>query len=216
MTYRDIDWPEYETAAHEALSRIGKTEDTVSGRDLPVDPELYLRKHGIKLFPRPGLKRDTGAMAYVGKYNGQLQVFIDDYHYHYCPESSIFSIGEELGHILFHLGNVDQIDSVEEWRAVLDKNRLHHRYIEQQAKTFSSHFILPSFIFTRYVIELIEDKVDSLSRSPFKQPAMMSMNIAEEVCDTIGLSADIINIALQRGPDHPLTKIIKHYPILKN
>ena len=92
MNYRHITFKENQERAHEILDFYGIT----SKSDMPVDPEPILRKMGISIVPFRGLKFRHGPLGFVTKTNSDLQVWVDEHHYINQPESSLFTIGEEL------------------------------------------------------------------------------------------------------------------------
>lgn len=125
MRYNKYSFKDYQGKADKLLNDYNILNST----DLPVDPELLLRKLGYVLVPHKNLKCDYGIKGCVIKYNSKLQVHIDEYHYENQTETCLFTIGEEIGHIVLHLNEIKHIESIEDWNSILKENYDYHKYI---------------------------------------------------------------------------------------
>ncbi len=208
MNYRDIPFKEYQDTAITILREHGF--DRFS--NIPVDPEVIIRRRGIRLIPWKDLKRDWAILGCVVKYEQGLQILIDEYHYFEQPESSLFTLGEELGHIELHLIDLDSITSIKKWINTLSKNDKYHKYIEQQAKCFSSHLILPNFIFESYTLDWTKKHIKEINKfRSFSHDGLANL-IGSLITDDLEVSEYIISLALLRWPDRIIDKIVKQYP----
>ena len=210
MNYRHITFAENQACAYEILRIHGISEKD----DLPIDPELILRKIEIDVVPYPGLTFKFGAQGFVTKINGAFQVWVDENHYYHHPDSSLLTIGEELGHIKLHLESVDNISSIEEWIKQVVATEEYYAFMEQQAKTFSSHIILPSFSFNPYVLEWIDHNIGRVRKLKSPNHKELAYAIASIMAKDLGISEYIIEITLNRWPDPAIFKIMQAYPDL--
>ena len=160
MTYREIPFSEYQQKANALLRKHGISEND----KLPIDPENIIRLEGIELIPSPQLKQRFGIRGCVVKYNDQLQIYIDDYHYDNEPESCFLTMGEELGHCILHLVDFGKIRTIRDWMDISKKNRDFSRFIENQARMFGSNIILPSFILEGYLMKWVRLNLKSIQR----------------------------------------------------
>lgn len=211
MNYRHITFKENQERAHEILDFYGIT----SKSDMPVDPEPILRKMGISIVPFRGLKFRHGPLGFVTKTNSDLQVWVDEHHYINQPESSLFTIGEELGHIILHIEDCDIIKSIDDWSHIALRNLQFYDKLENQAKTFSGNIILPSFIFDDYVLDWIgghPEHREELMSTSFED---LAYTTAFLIKDDLGISPSILEIILkERWPNPVVYQIAGKFPDL--
>ncbi|NGX46465.1 MAG: hypothetical protein K940chlam2_01656 [Chlamydiae bacterium] len=211
MNYRHVTFKENQERAHEILDFYGITSES----DMPVDPEPILWKMGISVVPFRGLRFRYGPLGFVTKINSDLQVWVDEHHYINQPESSLFTIGEELGHIILHLEDFDIIKSIDDWNRIALRNLQFYDKLENQARTFSANIILPSFIFDDYVL-------DWISKHPGHREELMSTSFddlayktAFLIKDDLGISPSILEIILtERWPNPVVYQIAGKFPDL--
>lgn len=209
LKYREITFPENQVIATNLLREHGYDEKS----RIPIDPELVIREKGIDLIPFPGLRRDHGLKGCVAKQEGSLQILIDKWHYEE-DETSIFTLGEELGHCVLHLIDLDKVKSVSDWIRIVYQNKSVSRYIEQQARVFSSNILLPHFSFCDYVLSWTAANLTSISTFSNLTVESLSENIASLLEDEIPLSHWILDYTLRRWPDRTIDQIVAKYPSL--
>lgn len=210
MKYRSIPFQEYQARATKILEDCGVGEKD----HLPIDPERIIRKLGMQPIPMKDLKVNFGVKGFVAKYRSALQIYVDEYHYLYEPESSLFTLAEELGHTVLHLIDFEKINSIKDWIAVVAQNARYHKYVEQQARCFASHLLLPEFLFDRYVQKWMRENVRDVKRWNHFSYESLAQNVGFLMADELGVSEWIIGFSLMRWPDHLIEKIVQMHPDL--
>ncbi len=208
MTYREITFAKNQQIADRLLSDCDITEKS----NLPIDPEAILRKKGHLVIPMLNMKRNYGVLGCVAKSGRSLQVYIDEYYYLNEPDRSLFTLGEELGHIYLHLFDLENVKSVEDWIKVLVANSDHHKRIEAQARLFSSNILLPHYIFDPFVLRWVKQNINQLKAFPRISPGTLADTIALFLEDELGVSQSILSIVLRRWPDQLIGRITKNHP----
>lgn len=211
MRYQKISFKDNQEKANQILRYYGLDSPD---HELPIDPELILRKMRIQPIPRKNLQKEHGIKGFVCIKNHSFQVFIDEFHYFEQEESSRFTLGEELGHIILHLEEVDEIKDLQDWMRVIVETSKHHRYIESQARTFASNIILPEGAFKPYVLAWVGRHLTSLKRMKNISHEDLAFNIASDITEDLPVSNYIVQIALNRWPDRIILSVIDHYPEL--
>lgn len=210
MTFREIPFSEYQNAANKLLRKHGVSEKDL----LPIDPEMILRKEGLGLNTSLPLQKQFGIRGCVVKRQGRLEIYVDEYHYMNESESCHLTIGEELGHSIIHLEEIEKINSIQDWMKIVHANHQHSRFIESQARMFGCNLILPSFIFEDFLEKWVEVNVDGIQCFNNHSPDALQGNIATLLQDDLALSYWIIYFSLGRWPDRPIDKIIRRFPQL--
>jgi hypothetical protein len=210
LTYREIPFRENQRLANEVLRRFGFDESS----DLPIDPELIIRQMGMDFIPVRGLKKNFGIKGCVVKYGDALQILIDEYHYENEPESSILTLGEELGHSVLHLVDIDSIKSIKQWMREVHRNTSRNAYIHSQARLFASNLILPAFVFDAYVLGWVESHLGEIQRFTNLSEDGLSSTIGFLMEDELEVSSWIIGITLGRWPNPAIKQITAQFPEL--
>lgn len=209
MKYRRIPFRESHDRANELLELCGIGPDST----IPIDPEVIRRQLGIDVVPYRGLNFRCGLLGGVIKVRKKLQVWIDEDHYLKQPQSSLFTLGEELGHIVLHLEEeLDQITSIEDWIKITVATEEYYDYMETQAKTFSTNIILPSFIFDPYTLKWVDRNLKTIKKHNNTTKEELVYNIASDLEGELSVSAYIIEIVLnKRWPNPLIDQIIEKY-----
>ncbi len=210
MKYRKITLTQNQYKANELLKFFGITRKS----DLPIDPETIIRKMGYQIVVYPGLLFRLGLLGGVVKINSRLQIWIDKKQYQES-DSALFTLGEELGHIVLHLEDFTNISSIKDWFQIIQSfNEEHFIYTETQAKTFSSNILLPNFIFDSYTIEWVGKHLKQIDKLSNTTTDDLAWNIASLMAKSIKTSPSIIDITLKRWPNPLIGQITKQYPDL--
>lgn len=210
MKYRKITLTQNQYKANELLKFFGITRKS----DLPIDPETIIRKMRYQIVVYPGLLFRLGLLGGVVKSNSRLQIWIDKKHYQES-DSALFTLGEELGHIVLHLEDFTNISSIKDWFQIIQSfNEEHFIYTETQAKTFSSNILLPNFIFDSYTIEWVGKHLKQIDKLSNTTTDDLAWNIASLMAKSIKTSPSIIDITLKRWPNPLIGQITKQYPDL--
>jgi Zn-dependent peptidase ImmA (M78 family) len=211
LTFRHITFQENQAAANRLLKSYGY-EDT-SG--IPIDPERIIRRMRLGPVPFANLRKNFGIKGMVTKYGEKVQIWIDEYHYENEPESSMFTLGEELGHCVLHLEECGEIKSVEQWMRIMHRDRDQNKFIHAQAKLFASNILLPAFVFDSYAMEWVCKNLKDIVRFAGISPGELASTIAFLMEDDLGLSQQIIEHTLTRWPNQAIKQIREGFPELR-
>ncbi len=211
MTYRHITFQDNQTEANRILRSYGYN----AGSAIPIDPEKVARKMGWGTVPYANLRKNYGIKGFVTKYGEKLQIWIDEYHFQYEPESSLLTVGEELGHCVLHLEGCGNIESAEQWMEIMYRNQKHHSFIHQQARLFASNIMLPAFVFDTYVREWVRENLEDVKKFARVSPNDLASTIGFLMEDELGLSQWIIEHTLKRWPNPVVNQIKESYPELQ-
>lgn len=213
MKYRNIPFTEYQQRANQLLDFFGITAES----SIPIDPEIFLRQIGFDIVPYPGLWFRFGLKGAVIKVKDKRQVWIDEDHYFNQPESSLLTLGEELGHIILHLDeDSDDVSSIRDWISKTTATEEYYDYIENQARTFASNIILPSFIFDPFTLGWVSKNLDIIKERNNTTREDLAYNIASLMSDVVSVSPYIIEITLNRWPNPLIDQILEKHPELIN
>lgn len=184
--------------------------------DMPIEPDLLASQMDIYIGAAKDLKRNYGIKGVCCLVDGKFEIFIDERHWEDEPQSSIMTIGEELGHIILHLDGYENI-KYDDW--ILEAGKITHdrnRYLHQEARYLASNIIFPAAKFTDYVLDLVERNIKDYSRRFNFNNHILAGNIAADMEDELEVSMDICQIALQRWPDYPIGAVVRKFPAIKN
>lgn len=175
------------------------------GNKIPMQVELLANKMEFIVETFEGLQTRFDSKGFVFWNNNlkQFQIIIDNDHYNNDAESYLFTISEEISHIILHSDIFKQVESLED-RLKLDADigESTHRYIEMQAKSLASEILLPTDLFYDYVSEWVKNNVKILKdEKPINQDDFISI-LSRKLRTELGLSEIIIKRALVRdfGP----------------
>lgn len=204
-TYEFEDYPKI---ANDLFEKYGIDQS------VPVDPEIIAMEMNIPIVPAPGLKRDYGIKGVCCLVDGNFEIYIDKYHYYYEVESSLFTIGEEIGHIILHIDGHQKI-TFDSWKKEASKiTEQKNKYLHQEARSISSHIIFPANTFTDYAINMVDKNYKDYNSRWNRDKADLAENIAEDIASDVDISQHICKFSLLRWPDKPIDKIIERWPDL--
>ncbi|RPJ06626.1 MAG: ImmA/IrrE family metallo-endopeptidase [Spirochaetaceae bacterium] len=200
MKYRDISFKEYRDKADKLLQLHGFVDAKI-----PIDPERLIRKMGdIDIIPYKNLYIDyrvKGMVAYIVK-RQRFQIYIDEYHYDNQTKSSLFTLAEELGHLILHLDNREALPSHQDkWADILKLNHENHKNMENQARTFGSNIILPHKIFDPFAMDWVKKNEAIIRKHANYTPEGLAQTIGFHLEDVLEVSQYILQISLLRYPD---------------
>jgi Zn-dependent peptidase ImmA (M78 family) len=212
-----IGFVEAKTIVESFLNRHGINYQSDLPIRLPVNIELLAVKTGCPVSTIDGLRSefDLRGLVFKKTHQDNFEILIDSYHYQEEEYSSLFTIAEELAHILIHKSIFEQIRSIED-RMELDNtiNESTRRLIEMQAKRVGSELLLPDFLFRPFMLKWYENnqkKVDD--DRPIDKNDLLSF-VSIEVGHRLGLSDRIIRRALERNnPSSIIDELIATFKV---
>jgi Zn-dependent peptidase ImmA (M78 family) len=184
---------------------------------LPVNVELLAAKTGCPVSTIDGLRPefDLRGLVYKNIHKDKFEIIIDSHHYQEEEYFSLFTIAEELAHLLIHKSIFEQIHSIED-RTKLDTviNESTRRLIEMQAKRVGSELLLPDFLFRPYMIKWFETNQKKVEDDRPIDKNDLLLFVSNEVSRRLGLSEHNIRRAPERSnPISIINELIKMFKI---
>ncbi len=205
--FKEMSFGEIQRKAEDLLSFNGFDQI----RTLPLNIEKLARLMKIQIVPMDGLKKEYGIKGCVVKCSKGFSILLDSYHYERQEESSVFTIGEEVGHIILHLNDVEDVTTINEWMHIVVCNENYRAYIEQQARVFSSNLLLPRYAFEPYTLDWVKRNIKSLKKFQNFSVDDLAFNIGASMADELRVSSWIIEITLKRWPDRIIDKVFNQF-----
>lgn len=117
MKFKYFPFKRYREIANDILRFYGYNEKS----KIPIDPERIIRKMNIELVIINNLYKNHGIQGCVAfiKPTKKYQICIDNIHYYYQEKSSLFTMGEEIGHIILHKEGMEEIANSDDWQRVI-------------------------------------------------------------------------------------------------
>jgi Zn-dependent peptidase ImmA (M78 family) len=212
-----IGFVEAKTIAENYLAGHGIVLPARSPIRLPVNVELLAAKVSCPISTIDGLRSEFDLRGFVYKniHKDKFEIIIDSHHYQEEEYSSLFTIAEELAHLLIHKSIFEQIHSVED-RIELDTgiNESTRRFIEMQAKRVGSELLLPDFLFRPFILKWFESNQKKVEDDRPIDKNDLLLFVSNEVGRRLGLSEHIIRRALERSnPISIIDELIKTFKI---
>ncbi len=207
MKYRSISYNKNQEIALDILESVGIDTEKC---EIPNDPEYIARYYEMPPNIISGLFTNFGIRGCVYKFDNSFSIGIDENHYYNQEESSIFTLGEEIGHIFLHLkGRCNNINSPQDWLRELSEDIENSDKIENQARVFSSNIILPPVPLYNYVNKWIQNHKTTFKIEGLLATEDFANKLGSALHSEMKLSPYIIQYSLLRWPDRCAKRLLR-------